>query len=146
MRLCAFVVIITGDANCGKSKILQRYVYNRFEEKGETTIGVEFVPKNVILSDGTKVRLQIWDTGNPITSSPSIAGSEKYRAITTGHYRGALGALLVYDISNQDSFHNLNYWLDCLRENGDPHMVIMLVPNKFDIMFKQPELREVMKE
>ena len=57
------VVVITGDACCGKSRILERYVYNRFSEKSHATIGVEFIPKNVVLNDGTKVRLQLWDTG-----------------------------------------------------------------------------------
>jgi len=90
----------------------------------------------VTLRDGTRVRLQLWDT----------AGSEKYRSITTGHYRKALGALLVYDISNEESFYNLGSWLDELRENADENVVIMLVANKCDIMFSRPEDREVMKE
>ena len=59
------LVIITGDACCGKSRILERYVYDRFSEKAPATIGVEFIPKNVALDDGTRVRLQLWDTGKP---------------------------------------------------------------------------------
>jgi GTPase SAR1 family protein len=76
----------------------------------------------------------------------SVAGSEKYRAITTGHYRGAIGAVLVYDVSNEESFFNLGYWLENLRETADEHIVIALMPNKCDIMFRRPEDREVMKE
>ncbi len=90
---------------------------------------MEFIPKNVVLQNGIKVRLQLWDT----------AGSEKYRAITTGHYRNAVGALLVYDISNEESFYNLTYWLENLRENADEHIIIALIANKCDIMFKKPE-------
>jgi GTPase SAR1 family protein len=75
-----------------------------------------------------------------------IAGSEKYRAITTGHYRNAVGAILVYDITSEESFMNLSYWLESIREAADEHVVIALMPNKCDIMFKRPEDREVMKE
>ena len=61
-------VVVTGDASCGKSRIVERYVYNRFSEKSHATIGVEFITKNVVMSDGTRVRLQIWDTGKPTQS------------------------------------------------------------------------------
>ncbi len=74
------------------------------------------------------------------------AGTEKYRAITTGHYRNAVGAILVYDITSEDSFLNLPYWLETLRDAADEHVVVALMPNKSDIMFKKPELREVMRE
>lgn len=73
--------------------------------------------------------MQIWDT----------AGSEKYRAMTVNHYRNALGALLVYDISNEDSFNNLPYWLEELKSNLDPYALIALCANKVDIMFSTPE-------
>eukprot|EP00347_Sterkiella_histriomuscorum_P006508 403352500 len=130
------LIVITGDVSSGKSKILERFVYNRFGEKTQPTIGVEFIPKNIEMLDGSKVRLQLWDT----------AGSEKYRSITTGHYRNAVGAVLVYDISNAESFYNLNTWLEELRAVADEHIVIALLPNKCDIMFKSPEQREVIKE
>ena len=93
-----FKVVITGDSSCGKTKILQRFCNNSFDSPSKATIGVEFISKLVELNDGdTRVRLQIWDT----------AGSEKYRSMTVNHYRNAVGALLVYDISNQESFNNL---------------------------------------
>ncbi len=76
----------------------------------------------------------------------SIAGTEKYRAITTGHYRNAVGAILVYDITSEESFLNLPYWLENLRDSADEHLVVILMPNKSDIMFKKPEEREVMRE
>ena len=65
-------VVVTGDASCGKSRIVERYVYNRFSEKSHATIGVEFITKNVVMSDETRVRLQIWDTGKPINKSSVI--------------------------------------------------------------------------
>ena len=71
------------------------------------------------------MRLQLWDT----------AGTEKYRAITMGHYRNAIGAVVVYDVSNESSFRNLEYWVEAVRENADEHVVIALIANKCDIMF-----------
>ena len=91
--------MVTGDANSGKTKILERFITKSFEQESQPTIGVEFIPKNIQLNDGTTVRLQIWDTGR-FFKIIHAAGSEKYRSITTGHYRGAVGAVLVYDISN----------------------------------------------
>ena len=98
---------------------------------------MEFISKIVEINEGdTKIRLQMWDT----------AGSERYRAMTTNHYRSAVGALLVYDISNEESFNNLGYWLEELRKNLDPSALIALCANKVDIMFSSPEKREVLKE
>ena len=82
-----------------------------------------------------RVKAQIWDT----------SGCEKYRSITTGHYRRAVGALLVYDITNEDSFQHLGFWLESLREHGDEHIVVALVANKCDIVESEPSRREVMK-
>ncbi len=79
-------------------------------------------------------------------SSPDLAGCERYRAITTGHYRRAEGALLVYDVTNKESFQNLGYWLKELREQADPNLVIALVGNKVDVLFTEPGKREVHKE
>jgi len=59
------LVVITGDASCGKSRIVERYVTGKFSDKSQATIGVEFITKNVVMSDGNRVRLQIWDTGKP---------------------------------------------------------------------------------
>eukprot|EP00355_Strombidium_rassoulzadegani_P004643 CAMPEP_0168621196 /NCGR_PEP_ID=MMETSP0449_2-20121227/7557_1 /TAXON_ID=1082188 /ORGANISM="Strombidium rassoulzadegani, Strain ras09" /LENGTH=66 /DNA_ID=CAMNT_0008662283 /DNA_START=470 /DNA_END=670 /DNA_ORIENTATION=+ len=66
--------------------------------------------------------------------------------MTVNHFRNAVGAILVYDISNEESFNNLDYWLKLLKENLDPYALIALCPNKVDIMFSQPEQREVLKE
>ena len=92
----------------------------------KATIGVEFISKIVEIDEGrTRIRLQMWDT----------AGQDKFRSMTTNHYRNAVGALLVYDISNEQSFNNLHYWLTELRKNLDPSAVIALCANKVDIMF-----------
>ena len=100
-------------------------------ENVSSTIGVEFAYKVAVLKNKTKVKAQIWDTCKLtlwiITSF--IAGSEKYRSITTGHYRFALGAVLVYDVTNQDSFKNCRYWLDNIKTYADENVVIALVGN-----------------
>jgi len=96
-----FKIVLTGDPNAGKSRILQRYVRGESSET-KPTIGVEFTSKIVQTSDDKIVNLQIWDT----------AGSERFRSVTNHYYRGALGVILVFDITNLDSFCNLNFWLD----------------------------------
>jgi len=91
--------------------------------ENKATIGVEFGHAEATLSDGTKIKVQIWDT----------AGQERFRAITRGYYRGAVGALVVYDITRSASFRNVEKWLQELHEHADPDIVIMLVGNKTDL-------------
>lgn len=78
----------------------------------------------------------IWDT----------SGSERYRAITVGHYREAVGAILVCDVTDLSSFNNLDYWLEELRTAVDDDCVIAIMPNKVDIVVKDPKLRQVTEE
>ncbi len=87
-------------------------------------------------------------SGIPVTSFDHIvlAGSEKYRSITTGHYRFALGAVLLYDITNADSFKNLSYWLENIRMYADENIVIALVANKADILYVNEKKRAVKRE
>jgi Ras-related protein Rab-11A len=93
---------------------------------------VEFATRNIEIED-KRVRAQIWDT----------AGQERYRAITNAYYRNATGALLVYDITRKDSFENVKRWLNELRENADPSIVLMLVGNKNDLnQFRQVSFEE----
>ena len=77
--------------------------------KISTTIGVEFATKNVMMKDGTTVKAQLWDT----------AGQEKYRAITVAHYRKALGALVVYDVTKRATFENVKFWLQSLLDHAE---------------------------
>lgn len=129
------IVILTGDAGVGKSNFLLRYVSNTYESL-PSTIGVEFAYKVAFLSNQTKVKAQIWDT----------SGSEKYRSITTGHYRFALGAVLVYDVTNAQSFRNCRYWVDSIRSNADENVAIALVGNKCDLPTLVPAKRQVKAE
>lgn len=117
-----FKYIIIGDSGVGKSCILLRFIEDTFNPNLENTIGVEFGAKMVTVKD-TNIKLQIWDT----------AGQEAFQSITRSYYRSAAGALLVYDITNKESFQNVANWLEEARINGNPEMVICLVANKSDL-------------
>lgn len=128
-----YKVVLVGDATVGKTHILARYVKNALPKAPTATVGVEFATKTVKLQVGGTVKAQIWDT----------AGQERYRAITSNHYRRAVGALLVYDVTKQATFQNCAKWMEELRQNAEPDVVIMLVGNKVDLTEKEPQLREV---
>ena len=117
-----FKIVLIGDSGVGKSNLLYRFTRNEFNLESKTTIGVEFSQKNVQI-EGKNIRSQIWDT----------AGQERYRAITSAYYRGALGALLVYDVCKAETFESLGKWLKELKEHTDPQTIIMLVGNKSDL-------------
>ena len=127
-----FKVVMIGDSGVGKSNLLLRYTKSDFNLESKTTIGVEFATKKVSTHDGKNVKAQIWDT----------AGQERYRAITSAYYRGAVGALLVYDITNMNTFKNIPQWLKTLKQQADSNIIILLVGNKTDLRDK----REVKKE
>ncbi|KAF9234484.1 GTPase [Melanogaster broomeanus] len=122
-----FKVVLIGDSGVGKSncmhiQVLSRFTRNEFNLDSKSTIGVEFATRSITV-DGKIVKAQIWDT----------AGQERYRAITSAYYRGAVGALLVYDISKHATYVNVIRWLKELRDHADSNIVIMLVGNKSDL-------------
>ena len=99
-------------------------------EPVSSTIGVEFAYKVAFLKNKTKVKAQIWDTCKFVSFLTFLlAGSEKYRSITTGHYRFALGAVIMYDVCNRESFKNCLYWLQNVRSYADENVVVALVGN-----------------
>lgn len=117
-----FKYIIIGDTGVGKSCLLLQFTDKRFQPVHDLTIGVEFGARMVNLDDKL-VKLQIWDT----------AGQESFRSITRSYYRGAAGALLVYDITRRDTFQHLSRWLEEARQHAQSNMVIMLIGNKNDL-------------
>eukprot|EP01098_Paradermamoeba_levis_P005912 TRINITY_DN2460_c0_g3_i2.p1 TRINITY_DN2460_c0_g3~~TRINITY_DN2460_c0_g3_i2.p1 ORF type:complete len:307 (-),score=86.71 TRINITY_DN2460_c0_g3_i2:145-1065(-) len=121
-----FKYIIIGDSGVGKSCLLLQFTDRRFQPAHDLTIGVEFGAR-VITIEGKQIKLQIWDT----------AGQENFRSITRSYYRGAAGALLVYDISRRDSFNRLASWLQDARQHSNPNMTIMLIGNKSDMEEKR---------
>ncbi len=99
-----------------------RYTQNNFELESKTTIGVEFATKDIQF-DSKKIRLQLWDT----------AGQERYKALTSAYYRGAVGAVLVFDIAKLATFENIETWLKDLKEGTEPGLAVILVGNKADL-------------
>nr|CDS30942.1 ras protein Rab 11A [Hymenolepis microstoma] len=117
-----FKIVLIGDSGVGKSNLLSRYTRNQFNLESKTTIGVEFATRSVKIGD-VGIKVQIWDT----------AGQDRYRAITSAYYRGAVGALLVYDIAKYSTFENVNIWLKELKVHADQNIVTILVGNKCDL-------------
>ncbi|BFG35514.1 ras-related protein Rab11A [Prunus yedoensis var. nudiflora] len=117
-----FKVVLIGDSAVGKSQILARFARNEFSLDSKATIGVEFQTRTLVI-EHKSVKAQIWDT----------AGQERYRAVTSAYYRGAVGAMLVYDITKRQSFDHIPRWLEELRSHADKNIVIILIGNKSDL-------------
>eukprot|EP00914_Ancora_sagittata_P002733 GHVO01005856.1.p1 GENE.GHVO01005856.1~~GHVO01005856.1.p1 ORF type:complete len:235 (+),score=35.70 GHVO01005856.1:33-737(+) len=128
-----YKIILVGDATVGKTHLVSRYIRGTLPRNPQATIGVEFATRTVPLAVGGTVKAQVWDT----------AGQERYRAITCAHYRRAVGALLVYDVTRKITFVNAAKWLEELRQNAEPDIVIMLVANKVDLVEEDASMREV---
>merc|ERR1711959_104322 len=117
-----FKYIIIGDTGVGKSCLLLQFTDKRFQPVHDLTIGVEFGARMINI-DGKQIKLQIWDT----------AGQESFRSITRSYYRGAAGALLVYDITRKDTFNHLSSWLEDAQQHANSNMTITLIGNKSDL-------------
>jgi len=115
-----FKLLIIGDSGVGKSALLLRFADNVFSTSYITTIGVDFKIRTLVV-DGEKVKLQIWDT----------AGQERFRTITSTYYRGTHGVIIVYDVTNGESFANVKRWLHEIEQNCDVVNKV-LVGNKND--------------
>lgn len=115
-------VVMIGDSGVGKSNLLNRFCKNEYSEEKKPTIGVEFIPFDMVLNE-KHISIHFWDT----------AGQEKYRGITSSYYKDAFGVCLVYDITNKNTFLNLEIWLDEIHNFCSFNLVIMLIGNKIDI-------------
>ena len=118
--------IIIGDAAVGKSNLLLRYVHGEFKSEYQVTIGVEFGAKNILIKDEL-YRIQIWDT----------AGQENFRSITRAYYKNSVCALVVYDITNRDSFNNIANWVEDCKNQSPKTIFMVLVGNKSDLSDKR---------
>lgn len=126
-----FKYIIIGDTGVGKSCLLLQFTDHRFIPQHDLTIGVEFGARFVTV-DNKQMKLQIWDT----------AGQESFRSITRSYYRGAAGALLVYDITRRETYNHLTAWLEDARQHSNQNTTIMLIGNKCDLESKRAVSRE----
>jgi len=126
-----FKLLLIGDSGVGKTCLLFRFAEDSFNNSFISTIGIDFKIRTIEL-DGKKIKLQIWDT----------AGQERFRTITTAYYRGAMGILLVYDITNEKSFDNIKNWIRNIEEHASADVEKMVLGNKCDMN----DRRQVSKE
>ena len=126
-----FKLLLIGDSGVGKSSLLMRFCEKTFSPTFITTIGIDFKVKTITIKDDnypddkTKnriIKLQIWDT----------AGQERFRTITTAYYRGAMGVLLVYDVTDKQSFNHIRNWIRDLQQHGTENVKKILIGNKAD--------------
>lgn len=115
-------LLMIGDSGVGKSCLLLRFSDESFTTSFITTIGIDFKIKTIEL-DGKRIKLQIWDT----------AGQERFRTITTAYYRGAMGILLVYDVTDEQSFLNIRNWIRNIEQHAAESVNKILIGNKCDM-------------
>ena len=114
-------LLLIGDSGVGKSAILTRFADDSFTQSFITTIGIDFKIRTIII-DGKRIKLQIWDT----------AGQERFKTITTAYYRGAMGILLVYDVTNEQSFASVDNWMAAIQQHASESVNKVLLGNKAD--------------
>ena len=117
-----FKVLLLGNSDVGKSSLLLRYVDSVWNDAFVPTIGVDFKVKTLTINE-KKVKMQIWDT----------AGQERFRTVVATYFRGAHGILLLYDVTNKDSFKNLENWLIEIEKNAQEKVLKILIGNKCDL-------------
>lgn len=124
-----FKYIVVGDVATGKTCLLHQFTEKKFIPNCPHTIGVEFGTR-ICEVNNANIKLQIWDT----------AGQERYRSVTRSFYRGAAGALLVYDITRRATYNRISSWLEDARRNTNPNTVMLLIGNKLDLADKEREV------
>ncbi|KAI8983733.1 small GTP-binding protein [Pilobolus umbonatus] len=130
-----FKLLLIGDSGVGKSCLLLRFADDSYTESYISTIGVDFKIRTIEL-DGRTVKLQIWDT----------AGQERFRTITSSYYRGAHGIIIVYDVTNHDSFNNIKQWMGEVTRYASENVNRLLIGNKSDLTSKRKVEYEEAKE
>ncbi|KAJ3426601.1 ras and ef-hand domain-containing protein [Anaeramoeba flamelloides] len=129
-----FKVVLLGQSAVGKTSVCIRFCQNEFELNQEPTIGAAFQNCAFDLGDN-KVTLQIWDT----------AGQERYNSLTSMYYRGAKGAIIIYDVTNYDSYESAKDWIKEIRQQGSSSVKVMLVANKIDLIDHTVQKTEVLR-
>ena len=129
---CMLKIILIGDSSVGKTNLLTRFVKNEFNQQSKPTIGVDFFSKTVQV-DKKSIKAQIWDT----------AGQERFKSFSSAYYNGSHGAIIVYDITNKDSFENVKSWVQELKTHLEfEKLVVMLIGNKSDLEDKRAVTEE----
>jgi len=130
-----FKLLLIGDSGVGKSCLLLRFADHTYTESYISTIGVDFKIRTIDL-DGKTIKLQIWDT----------AGQERFRTITSSYYRGAHGIIVVYDVTDTESFNNVKQWLNEIDRYACENVNKLLVGNKCDLVSKKAVDYETAKD
>ena len=117
-----FKIVIVGDSGVGKTNLVKRFIQNTFTSNTLSTVGVEFFSNTYYINDKL-VKIEMWDT----------AGQERYKSITSAYYKGANGALLVYDVTNQSTFNNIERWYNEIRDFSSKDIQIIMIGNKTDL-------------
>jgi len=130
-----FKLLLIGDSGVGKSCLLLRFADHTYTESYISTIGVDFKIRTITTRDEKTIKLQIWDT----------AGQERFRTITSSYYRGAHGIIVVYDVTDQESFNNVKQWLNEIERYACEKVNKLLVGNKCDLVSKKAVSYEVAK-
>jgi len=121
-----FKLVFLGEQSVGKTSLITRFMYDSFDNTYQATIGIDFLSKTMYLDDRT-IRLQLWDT----------AGQERFRSLIPSYIRDSSVAVVVYDITNANSFQQTSKWIDDVRTERGPDVIIMLVGNKTDLADKR---------
>ncbi|KAH9304544.1 hypothetical protein KI387_008948 [Taxus chinensis] len=119
-------LVLLGDMGAGKSSLVLRFVKGQFLDYQESTIGAAFFSQTLAVNE-TTVKFEIWDT----------AGQERYHSLAPMYYRGAAAAIIVYDVTNSDSFTRAKNWVQELQKQGNPNLVMALAGNKADMAAKR---------
>ena len=120
-----FKIVIVGDSGVGKTNLVKRFIQNTFSSNTLATVGVEFFSNNYYINDKL-CKIEMWDT----------AGQERYKSMTSAYYRGAMGAIIVYDVTNQVTFNNIERWYNEIRDFSSKDIQIIMVGNKTDLQDK----------
>ncbi|XP_023867296.1 ras-related protein Rab-6A isoform X4 [Salvelinus namaycush] len=123
---CKPVILTNVFDTVGKTSLITRFMYDSFDNTYQATIGIDFLSKTMYLEDRT-IRLQLWDT----------AGQERFRSLIPSYIRDSAAAVVVYDITNVNSFQQTTKWIDDVRTERGSDVIIMLVGNKTDLADKR---------
>ena len=129
-------VVVVGDSGVGKTNLIKRFITNTFSENSKATVGVEFISKSYKINNQV-FKIEIWDT----------AGQERYKSITAAYYKGAKGALIVYDTTQKTSYENINKWMVEIKDKASKDMKLMIIGNKTDLKdSRQVETNEALQK
>ena len=118
-----YKILLLGDSSVGKSCFLLRYCDKTFQNAHLVTIGLDYRLKSMKLKSGKNIKLQIWDT----------AGQDRFRAITKNYFKGSHGIILIYDVTNRQTFENVKSWISQIREEASKNVIIYIAANKIDM-------------